>query len=284
MSAETPNPSTIPSPGHAQQPAVETPRTVLISSTLGAVFGSMLMVLVHEGVHLLTGIALGNSGTLYPFGVDHHGTRGPAAVAITAISAPIFSLVSGVVCAFWMPFKRRGGFGQLLWFWFAFTSIMEGVGYLVITPMGAGDTAATADALGWPMWPRLVAFAVGAGLMFVAARMFSPFVRRYAGSDRPRQWALAFWPWLLASAVNMLLAFTYLTMSRMSLSAGETIAIMSATMAVYVCAPMSFMFLSKVADVPYEPLGLKPIPVGGLIAFGVMVVVNLLLTRGLTLG
>ena len=52
-------------------------------------------------------------------------------------------------------------FGQLFLFWLGATSFMEGAGYLVITPMGAGDTAATLAAFDLPLWVGFPAAALG---------------------------------------------------------------------------------------------------------------------------
>lgn len=263
---------------------LESARTILINSCVAALLAGMVMVLIHEVTHLLAGLTIGSGGTLYPFGVDHDRVTGSGAVAYTAISAPIVSLLSGVALVVWQPLRQRGGFWHLAWLWLAFTSLMEGVGYLVITPFGAGDTAATAQALGWPQWSTFLVAVVGVGLMFATARAFTPYVRRYAGDDFGRSWAFAFYPWIVASLITMGLSLIHLRMAAMSLSPGETIAVLMAGNAIFVFAPMSFLFGRAFADEPQVPLGLPPVPVAGLVGLAVMIVLNLLLTRGLHVG
>lgn len=260
------------------------PRSILVNSIVAAVLAEALMVIAHELCHLVTGLALGTGGTLFPFGVSPTVILSPTGIALTAISAPLFSLVSGALLAVWQPLRSRGGFGQVLWIWFAFVSIMEGVGYLVITPFGAGDTAATADALGWPLWPRLVACGIGIAGMFGAARMFAPLVRRYAGTERVSTWAFAFWPWVIGSVIDMLLSVIYLSLSAAQLSGGEQMAIVMAGMSAFVFAPMSFIFRGSVVNEPFEPLRLRPVPVGGVVGVVAVLVVNLILVRGFTVG
>lgn len=262
----------------------DTARTLLVNSSIAAILAAALMVFVHELVHLFIGVAFGTSSTLYPYGVTYTPELPPTQLAIAAIAAPIFSLVTGFAMTRWQPFAARGGFAQLLWIWLAFTSIMEGVGYLVITPFGAGDTATALDALGWPFWVGILACVLGVGLMFVTARMFSPYIIRYAGHDKPRQWGLAFWPWLIGSVVNMALALFYMNAGGMDVSPGVTIAILMAGTAVFVFAPMGFIFLKQFLGEPERPLGLAPVPVAGLVGIALIVGLNIFLLGGLTLG
>lgn len=263
---------------------VEPAGTILANSVVAAVLGVALMVLLHELVHLVTGLALGHAGTLYPFGITIDGNTTPGADAAIALSAPVFSLVTGFACALWLPLRRRGGFAHLLWLWFAFTSILEGAGYLVITLFGAGDTAMAADALDAPLWTRVVATAAGVALMVVAARMFAPHVRRHAGPERPRQWAFAFWPWLLASAVTMGMSLLWVSNAAMELSGGEVAAILAASSSLFVFAPMSFLFARSAAGEPDEPLGLRRVPVAGLVGYAALTAVNVFLLGGLHVG
>ncbi|OFM04506.1 hypothetical protein HMPREF2724_02335 [Corynebacterium sp. HMSC071F07] len=168
------------------------PRTLLINSTLAAIIGTTIMVFLHECAHFLTPLALGHSASLSAFAVTHSEDI-PTHTALIAAAGPIFSLLSGIICSLLQP--RR-----LVWIWFSFASIMEGVCYFVITPAGAGDTATVVDALGWPAWVQLVMCAVGVAGMFATAWHFAPYIKRFAGDDRKAQWAMAFWPWLIGAA------------------------------------------------------------------------------------
>lgn len=265
----------------------ETFRTVLVNSTVAAVLAAGLMVLAHELVHLITGLVLGFPGVIYAFGVEHVGDPTPAQDAIMALSAPVFSVATGFVMAFWLPFQRHGGFAHLLWgLWLAFTSIMEGVGYLVITPFGAGDTAAAARDLGWPVGVQIAICLLGVALQFLTARLFAPHVGRHAGPERgprSRQWAFAFWPWVIGSVVNITLGVLYLSFTSAAFGEGAAIAILAAGMALLVFAPMAFIF-SRWFDPHYQPLGLKPLPVGGLLTLAVLIAYNFASLGGIRVG
>lgn len=261
-------------------------RTVLLNSTVAAVLAAGLMVLAHELVHLITGLVLGFPGVLYAFGVQHIGDATPEQNAIMALSAPLFSLVTGFIMAFWLPLRRRGGFAHLLWLWLAFTSLMEGVGYLVITPFGAGDTAEAARNLGWSPGAQIAICLVGVGLQFLTARLFAPHVGRHAGLERgpkSRQWAFAFWPWVIGSIINMILGVLYLNLAAGDFGEGAAIAIFAAGTAILVFAPMAFIF-QRWFDKTYEPLGLRPVPVGGLIALALLLIYNFASLGGIRIG
>lgn len=124
----------MPEATNPTEPGFESPRTLLINCVVAAVLATWLMIPIHELVHVIADRLNGFAVELYPFAVLTVGERTATQVAVGAISAPIFSLVSGLVMAFWLPLRRIGGFAHLLWLWFAFVSLMEGVGYLVITP------------------------------------------------------------------------------------------------------------------------------------------------------
>lgn len=218
------------------------PRVVLVNSTVAAVLASLIMVLAHELTHLITGLAMGFPGTIYAFGVTHDGSPSETAIAIMAGSAPLFSFVTGLIAALWSPISPQRTFAHLLWRWFAFISMMEGICYLIITPFGAGDTAEAAKHLGWPSWVSIAMCLIGVALMFAAARMFSPTIPLIAGTDRKVQWALAFWPWLIGSAILSVLAFIQVMIADMQLSDGEQTAIATASAATLSFAPMGFMF------------------------------------------
>lgn len=261
-------------------------RTVLVNSTLAAVLGVGLMIVVHELVHLICGLLLGFPGVLYAFGVEHVGTATRGQEALMLLAAPVFSLISGLIMAFWLPLRRIGGFAHLLWLWFAFTSMMEGVGYFVITPFGAGDTGQAATLLNWPVWASIALCLGGVGLQFLTARLFAPHVGRHAGPERgPRsnQWAFAFWPWLIGSAINTTLSLVYLSLSSADVGAGATTAILAAGMATLVFAPMSFIF-QRWFDPNHEPLGLRPVPVAGLVALLILVAYNFASLGGIRIG
>ncbi|WP_432557522.1 hypothetical protein [Granulicoccus sp. GXG6511] len=279
-------PTTVRPDAHEQPRTQESFRTVLINSTTAAVLATGIMILLHELVHLVAGLALGFPGVLFPFGVEHVGEPTPGQEAFMALSAPVFSLVTGIIMALWLPLRRKGGFAHLLWLWLAFTSLMEGVGYLIITPFGAGDTAVAASSLGWPVGVQIAICLVGVGLLFLIARLFAPHVGRHGGPEKgplSRQWAFAFWPWVIGTVVNVALAITYFNLSSAEMGSGAGVAIVAASVALLVFAPMAFIF-QRWFDKNYEPLGLRPVPVVGLVALALLLVFNFVSLGGIRAG
>src|SRR5699024_11309287 len=64
--------------------------------------------LLHELVHLVTGLVFGHGGTLYPFGVLHHGDLTVTAEVVALLAGPAFSLVTGILLQRWTPLRQRG--------------------------------------------------------------------------------------------------------------------------------------------------------------------------------
>ncbi len=260
-------------------------KDILINSSLAAVLATAVTIVLHELVHLLTGLGFGHPGTLYPFGVTHDGTMSAGTTAATAISAPIFSLVTGIVLTLGLPRPPRAGFWHLFLFWLAATSMMEGAGYLVITPFGAGDTAATIEALDLPGWTAYAAAMVGVALMFFCARLLAPHVSRLSGDDRGRAFALALHPWWIAMIINAALALLYVSTSSGDFSDGDKTAIIAAGMALTALAPMAFIYLKSVAGQARTEFELQSVPVAGIIANAAVIALNIgLLLPGVYIG
>src|SRR5690606_15175217 len=135
---------------------------------------------------------------------------------------------------------------------------------LCLTPFGAGDTGYAATLLEIPVALQLVALAVGIGGMFANARAFAPHLARHAGSDQKDRNAMSLFPWLYGMIASVALSFVYLSISPGDFSAGDQIAVVAAGTAILVFAPMANIFGRQVADVPYEPLTLRPLPVVGI--------------------
>ncbi|MFV0426758.1 MAG: hypothetical protein ACK5KU_06960 [Beutenbergiaceae bacterium] len=259
-------------------------RTLLINGTVAAALAVISMILVHELAHVVAGLAMGVGGTLYSYGVAPAGNPADPAGGIIAIAAPIFSLVSGLVMTQWQPLRRRAGFGHLVWLLFAFTSMMEGIGYLVIAPFGAGDTAAAVGYFGWPDWVPWVMFVVGVLLQFTLAWMYAPHVGQIAGPDRGRLLAFALWAWLIATGLIVLLQIITVSWARMDLTDGEATAIIAASTALLVFSPMALIFGRRVNAAPYKPLGLPPVPVPGILALAAMIIAQQVLNLGVPVG
>ncbi|MCW4456651.1 hypothetical protein [Microbacterium sp. MPKO10] len=265
-------------------------RTVIFSVTVAFIAAQLIVVLLHELSHVVAGFALGYGNELYPFGVTHHPDPDTADAAIAALTGPAFSLVIGVLALAIQPFRRRAGFAHLLWIWVAFTSVMEGVGYLVLTPFGVGDTGTTAESLGAPVVVSLACFAVGALGYVLLARAFASVALRHTSGDLDALRCFTFYPWIFGTLVMLALCGANLLIAGSNFSGGEIFAVLMGTFALGVFSPMAMPFTTgarkrQPESVASEPLTLPRVPVTGIVIAVIIVAVNLLvLSTGLSIG
>ena len=176
------------------------------------------------------------------------------------------------------PFQRRP-YWRLVWLWTVFASLQEGFGYFLIAGMiPAGDTARAFTLWGLPTWAFFAATAFGIGGLFLTARLFADPVIELSSSITDRR-AISVWPWLYGTIVLVLLMALYVVVSAARVPAGDVVAVMAGAVAVGVYAPMSMMFRSGQVEAT-EPLRLPRHPVAGYVLLGVLIVANLVLTRG----
>lgn len=267
--------------GSGNQADTPTPRRqLLLNCVTAAVLAVTAMIMVHEAVHLVTGAILGHPSTMYAFGVVHAGSPSATDQALMAISAPVFSLVSGALLAWWLSMRHRGGFLHLVGLLFAFASMQEGVAYLCLTPFGVGDTGLAATVLDLPAVVGVAACLIGVAGMFGTARLFATHLARHAGPDHGDRMVFSLFTWLYGMVILMVLTVGYLAITPMEVSAAEQVAILSANTALLVFAPMANIFHRQVADVGHEPLRLPRFPVGGFVAVAALVGLNVALSTG----
>lgn len=199
---------------------------------------------------------------------------------ITALTGPLFSLVSGLVAMQFRLFRARP-FWMLAWAWLGVLSAEEGFGYFTIAGIvKAGDTGTALDLLearGWSYW---LCFVVGVGGLFLLAWRFSHFVTTLSRDITDKR-AICVWPWLYGTIALTAPMAVYVLLTA-DIPAGSVVAVMAGAVAIGVFAPMSMMFsrqalASSSLAVPERP---KP----GLILLAVLIVLNLALTRQLHLG
>lgn len=257
------------------------PGSLVIGSTLALLVGASIMILLHETSHAVAGALLGYVPTQVPFAVGYAPEPPPDAEAIAAITGPIFSLLSGLV-GFAVdvavrPFRSQP-FWRLAWLWTIFLSIQEAIGYFaVVGILPAGDTAVAFDAWGVPGWGYIVATMLGIGAMFANGWLFSrPLIAMT--TSMKEKYALAFWPWIAGTVLFGLLMTLYVLLTP-GVDEAAVIAVLAAVPGAAVFAPISFMFGTNRFE-GAAPVELPKRPIPGLILLGVLVVVNLVLTRG----
>lgn len=90
-------------------------RTLVVHASVALMAAHLLVVLLHELAHVAAGVALGFSNELFPFGVLHSPEPGGRDEAVLLLSAPVFSLVTGLLAMTFQPFRRGRGQAHLLW-------------------------------------------------------------------------------------------------------------------------------------------------------------------------
>lgn len=254
--------------------------TLRLASASAFLIGVMITIVLHEGAHAAAGLALGYQIHQYPFAVTFTPDQTVTASVITNLAGPLFSAVLGSILIFFQPFKAL--LPALIWKWFAFTCAMEGISYFCLTPLGVGDTGNVATLLNWPLWLSLILCAGGiAGIFWLSRRYAKTLVGMV---DQPGQvQAVAFHAWVIGAVVAVGLACLWLALANLPLGAGDFIAVAMDNVSLGVYAPMA-------VPIALRSLGrakaLQPIRtlVPAYVAVGVGVVMNLLLTRGLTVG
>ena len=255
--------------------------TIIRAGVVAFVTGAAIMVLLHESSHAVAGALQGYRPTQLPFAVDYLPDPPPAVQARTAITGPLFSLISGFALYALdravRPFATRP-YWRLVWLWTVFASIQEGFGYFFIAGfVSAGDTAVALGIWGAPTWMYYASTALGVGGLFLTARMFADPVSELSSSLSDKR-AIAVWPWLYGTFVCVVLEILYVLLSP-DTGAGSVFAVIFGTIAVGVYAPMSMMFRkgrTLAAVSPTVPVH----PVAGYVLLGVLVAANLVLTRG----
>ena len=256
--------------------------TLIRNSVVAFVTGATIMILLHESSHAVAGALLGYRPIQLPFAVSYVPDPTPSAAAATAITGPVFSLVSGllgvVVDRLARPFRRRP-YWRLVWLWTVFASLQEGFGYFLIAGIApAGDTAQAFTLWGLPTWTFFAATAFGIGGQFLTAWLFATPVSELSASLGDKR-AIAVWPWIWGTIVVVVLTMVYVLLSP-SIAAGDLFAVLAGAVAIGVYAPMSMMF-GRDRCLADASLMLPKHPRGGYVLLGVLIVVNLLLTRAM---
>lgn len=255
--------------------------TLIRLGVVAFVTGVTIMVLLHESSHAVAGALLGYHPTQLPFAVTYLPEPATADAAVTAITGPLFSLISGFalygIDRAVRPF-RQWSYWRLVWLWTVFASIEEGFGYFTIAGLApAGDTAQAFALWGLPGWTYFAATAFGVGGLFLTARMFADPVVELSSSISDRR-AISVWPWLYGTIAGVVLMGIYVLLSP-GIGLGGVAAVMAGAIAVGVYAPMSMMFRKGQVLAGTSPR-LPRHPVAGYVLLAGLIGLNLILTRG----
>lgn len=260
-------------------------RRMLIASTVALVLGQVVVIALHETSHSVAGLLLGLTPTQFTSQVRFSPEPTAGQQAVTALTGPAFSLVSGLLVVA-LARLRPPGWWRLWLAWAGFLSAQEGIGYLVIAPfVSAGDTGSALAALVAPGWVAWALAVVGAGAMVLLARRVAAVAVTWA-RDLYELRALLVWPWLIGSAVAVLLELAFFARTP-GTQDGDVVAILlgSATLAIF--APLAMVFWQRArARQPEATLPTAAAPGVPVLAWALLVVLVLVkflvLTRGVT--
>lgn len=265
-------------------------RTLTVNAAVAFVAAQLVVVLLHEASHVVAGLALGQSNVLYSFGVTHSPEPNRRDTAIMALTGPAFSLLTGLLAMAFMPWRRSRGFVHLAWLWFAFMSVMQGAGYLILTPFGVGDTGSTADAYGSPAVLMWVAFAIAVAITLWLALRFATLAVRHTAGDLTSLRAFTFFPWIAGTLVVVALTGLDLVLASEAFTGGDFFAVLMGTVALGVFSPMAMPFTQRLlrrdpGAAGSELLCLPRVPTVGLVVIVLITVLNLaVLSQGLRVG
>lgn len=227
---------------------------------------------------------------MYPFGVTHSPVPNRHDTAIMALTGPSFSFVTGLLAMTFIPRRRPRGFLHLAWLWFAFMSVMQGAGYLILTPFRIGDTGSTADAYGLPAILMWLAFAVAVAITLWLAKRFAVLAVRHTTADLISLRAFTFFPWIPGTLAVVALTILDLFSGSEAFSSGDVFAVLMRTVALGVFAPMAMPFTQRLlrddaGAAGSELLRLPHVPTVGVVLIALITLLNLaVLSQGLQLG
>lgn len=203
---------------------------LLINSTLAFVSAFVITTFIHELGHFLSYFMFGENPTLFHNYVQTPGQDISKHVkVISALAGPVISLVQGTALAMVVSIKRKNTSAHLFFLWLSLLGLVNFFGYLIMTPFSAtGDTGKVAELLKVPEGLRIliavVGFAVLIPVILRVGRNFSNFIP--AEHKTKYVYRIMFFPILIGSALNTLLAFPVVAILSIIYPATSSYAIM----------------------------------------------------------
>lgn len=252
----------------------------LVNSAVAFALAVLVAVTFHELAHAVAGLLQGRSPELFAFSVD----QGPGTEAqrlVTALTGPVFSLLSGLAILAYRP-AGLSPFWRLFWLWLGLASVQSFNGYLITGPIvTAGDIGSAWTLLDAPGPVPWLGFVLGWGLTFLLGRhsagSFGELLDDEARvrADLP---AIAIYGWLVGTALAVVLSLGVLGAG----DVGFDIAFFSALglMASGVCVAFVGMFVPRTV----AAMGTAPVvfgtPAAGLGALVLVAVLRQFLLGG----
>lgn len=255
----------------------------LVNSAVAFALAVLVATTLHEVAHAVAGVLQGRSPELFAFSVD----QGPGTEAqrlVTALTGPLFSLVSGllILC---IPMRGVAPFWRLCWLWLGLASVQSFNGYLITGPLvTAGDIGNAWRLLDVPGIVPWVGFVVGWVLTYLLGRHAAGrFGELLDDPDRVRTDlpAIAIYGWLVGTALAVVLSLGVLGAGGVSFEIAFFSAL--ALMAAGVCVAFVGLHVPRaLAAIGSSPV-VFGVPVAGFVALLAVAVLRQLLGGGVTL-
>ena len=251
-------------------------RSRVVNSAVAFALAVLVSITLHELSHAVTGLLQGGSPELFPFSVEQGGGRTEGEQIATALTGPVFSLLSGLLILA-APLSGAAPFWRLAWLWLGVTSVQSTFGYLITGPFAAdGDVGRVWDLTGTPALVAWLGFAAGwagtAALGWYVARHFGALIsdRDAMRSELPQ---LGVYGWLVGTVLALVVSLPVLGAG----DVGFDIAFFSALglMACGVCVAFLGLFQPRVLGAVAAGVRFG-VPTVGLVALVVVALFRLL--------
>ncbi|MFZ0389511.1 MAG: hypothetical protein WAN36_03555 [Calditrichia bacterium] len=210
-------------------------KNTLINSTIAFVSAFIITTLIHEAGHFISYRLFGIKAVLYHNYVE----TAELIIAlktrvISAMAGPFISLFQGLIFAGVIIFKKNRSPVFLLMLWLSLLGFINFFGYLMLTPLSTtGDTGKTAELLHISYYVRVLIgiFGLAAAISIVLkmGKYFSGFIPENdsENSKTGYVYCIMFFPIIIGSVLNVLLAFPVATLLSVVYPATSSFVVMS---------------------------------------------------------
>jgi hypothetical protein len=242
----------------------------ILNSTLAFVIAGMLVTTLHELAHVSMARLLGEQVTLYPNVVMTPDGVPSVNAILVAAAGPLFSLIVGLLII-WFGTRYGSGISRLLIIWFGFLSAETGFGYFLIAPfIPGGDTGVVMHLLHAASWQYALLFVLGGiGTYFYLPRQLSRVLGVFS-SDKQRYFRLGMYPWLIGTAVLLVIYTGVLETMSLRHIESPSFVILLGVLAIGIFTPMATYRKSAVSEKLNLSFPTSGIVLAGILAFGLI--------------
>jgi hypothetical protein len=155
-------------------------------------------------------------------------------IVISALAGPSISLIQGTIFGFIVTRGKSNSVRHLFYLWLSLLGFVNSFGYLLMTPFSTeGDTGKAAEVLNIAYGFRFVIASIGLiallWIIFKVAKNFSNFIPVQKDVDLRTKYVyrLMFFPIIIGSLVNVLMAFPVVSVLSIVYPATSSYVIMS---------------------------------------------------------